>query len=243
VLDVDIAAGQGRDEVDLGVVEKVIVPASEAGVGFLLDLENDVASENVGGLVTLATELDLGTALNASVDMDVQDLAINHGLLAEALLATILVLDNLALAIAVWAHRLEALDHGTHLAHHCLHAVAVACCALPDSALLAAAALALGADDGTLKSQLGDLAAVDVLERDVVNVVDRLGLGRAALVVHAAEHTAEAAAEAAAAAEELRKEVLGRHAAAATSTAFQSGLTILVVYLALLGIRQDLVGV
>jgi hypothetical protein len=242
VLDVDSAAGQCRDEVDFGVVEEVIIPASEAGVRLLLDLEDDVARKDAGGLVTLATELDLGTALNTAVDVDVEDLAIDHCLLAEALLAAVLVLDDLALAITVWAHCLEALDHGTHLAHHRLHAVAVACCAFPDSTFLAAAALALGADDGALKGQLGDLAAVDVLERDVVNVVDRLGFAGAALVVHATEHAAEAAAHAAAA-KELREEVLGRHATAATSAAFQSGLTILVVYLALLGIRQNLVGV
>jgi hypothetical protein len=220
MLDIDGTARQRRDQVDLGLVEEVVVPAGEAGVRLLLNLENDVAREDARGLVTLAAELNLGAALDATVDVDVQDLAVDNRLLAKALLAAILVLDDLALAIAVWAHRLETLDHGTHLAHHRLHTVAVACCAFPDSALLAAAALALGADDGALKSQLGDLAAVDVLKRDVVDMVYRLGLGGAALLVHAAKHAAETTAEAAAAAEELGEEVLGRHAAAAASAAF-----------------------
>ena len=243
MLNKNSAACQRRDQVDLGLVEQIVLPALKAGVGLLLDLENDVASEDARSLVTLATELDLGAALNATVDVDVQDLAVDNCLLAKALLAAVLVLDNLALAVAVWAHRLEALDHGTHLAHHRLHAVAVACCALPNGALLAATPIALGADDGALKRQLGDLAAVDVLEGDVVDVVDGLGLGRAALGTHAAEHATKVAAEAAAAAEELREQVLSRHAAAAASAALQSGLTILIVYLALLGVRQNLIGV
>lgn len=165
--------------------------------------------------------------------MDVEDLAVDNRLLAEALLAAILVLDNLALAIAVWAHRLEALNHGAHLAHHRLHTVAVTARALLDSALLAATALALGADDGPLEGKLGDLSTVDILKRDVVNVVDRPGLGRAARLVHAAEHATESATSKATTAKELGEEILGRHTTTA-STTFETGLAILVIDLALL---------
>lgn len=219
MLDVDSAASQCRDQVDLGLVEEVVVSAGEPGMRLLLNLEDHVASEDAGCLVTLTTELNLGAALDTAIYVDVEDLAIDNCLLAEALLAAVLVLDKLTLTIAVRADGLKALDHGPHLAHHRLHAVAVAARAFSDSALLAAPALALGADDGALKGQLRDLAAVDVFEGDVVNVVNRLGLGRAALVVHAAKHASEAAAETAAA-KELSEEVLSRHTTAAASAPF-----------------------
>lgn len=233
VLDVDGATGQGSHELNVAVVQQIILLAGEASVGLLLDLKDDVAGLDAGGLVTLALELDASAAADALVDMDVEDLAVDNGLLAVALLAPILVLDDLALSVAVGADGLEALDHGAHLAHHGLHALAVTARALLDRALLAADAGALGADDGPLESQLRDLPAVDVLEGDPVRVVDGAGLGRAA-VVHTTKHAAHAA-EATTTAEELREQVLGGHAAA-TSTSFQAGLTILVVYLALLGV-------
>ena len=151
MLNVDSTASQCRDEVDLCLVDEVVLPTGEAGVGLLLDLENDIASEDAGGLITLTTELNLGPAANTAVDVDVEDLAVDYCLLAETLLAAILVLDDLALAAAVRAYRLKALDHGAHLAHHCLHTVTITACAFPDSALLAATTLALGADDGALK--------------------------------------------------------------------------------------------
>ncbi len=211
-------------------------------MGLLLDLEDNVACLDTGRLVTLAAELDLGAALDATIDMDVENLAVNHSLLSVAVLAPVLLLDNLSLAIAVRAHGLEALDHGTHLSHHGLHSVAIASCASSDSAFLATAALALGADDGSLQSQLGDLSLVDVFQRNLVGVVDGSCLGRAA-VLHAAEHATQTAAKAAAAAsEELSEEIFGSHATTSGST-FKACLAILVVYRALLGVGKDFIGV
>jgi hypothetical protein len=241
VLNVEIPTSQSGDQVDLSMVQEIIVPTGEAGMGLLLDLEDNIASKDTRGLVTLAAELNLGAALDATIDMDVKDLAIDNGLLAEALLAAILVLNNLTLAIAVRADCLEALDHRTHLTHHGLHAMAVAARAFPNSAFLAAATLAFGTDDGPLQSQLGHLSAVDVLEGNLVNVVDGLGLRGSAGLVHAAKHATETAAEAGAA-EELGEEILSRHTAAAASPTFQAGFAILIVYLALLGVGKNLVG-
>lgn len=241
VLDVDGATSQGGDQLNLGVVEEVVLPTGEPGVWLLLNLEDDITGDYAWCLVSLAAELNLGAALNTTVDMDVEDLAIHDGLLARAPLAAILVLEDFALAIAIGANGLETLDHGSHLAHHGLDALAVAATTLLDRALLAATTLALGADDGSLERQLRDLAPVDVLEGDVVSVEDGLGLLRAALWHTAA--TAEHATEAAAATEELGKQVLGSHAATTPGAAFEAGLAILVVYLALVGIRKDLIGV
>jgi len=234
MLDEDGAASKGCDEINLSVVEKIIVPTSEAGVGLLLNHEHNISRNNAWCLVSLAAELNLCAALDATVNMDVKNLPIDDSLLAAATLAAILVLEDLSLSIAVRAHRLEPLNHGAHLPHHRLHAVAIAASAPPDRSLLSSTAIALRADDGALQSQLRDLASINIFERDVVGVMDCLGLCRCALRVHAAEHAAEATSEAAAA-KELGKKILGRHATA-TSAAFETGLTILVVDLSLFGV-------
>jgi hypothetical protein len=241
MLDIDGTTSKGGDELDLRMVEEVVVATGKSGVGLLFNLEDDVARNDTGSLVSLATELDLGTALDTTINMDMKDLAIDNSLLAQALFAAVLILEYFSLAVAVGADRLESLDHGTHLAHHRLHTVTVAARAPPDRTLLATATLALRADDRALKCELGDLSSVNVFKRDVVSVKDSLRLLRTTLMVHAAEHAAEATAEATTA-EKLGKEVLRRHAAA-TGTTFKTRLAILVVDLALLRVGENLIGV
>jgi hypothetical protein len=215
VLDKDGATSQCSDKVDLGVVKEVVVPPFKARVRFLLNLKDDVTSKDAGGLITLAAELDLGAALDAAINVHVKDLAIHDRLLAEALLAAILLLHNLAFTAAIRAYRLEPLDHGTHLAHHCFHTVTITSRALPNSSLFTATTLALWADNRPLQGQLGHFSAVDVLKRDLVDVMNRFGLRWTALLVHtAAKHAAKAAA-----AKELSEQVLSRHAGTAASTA------------------------
>jgi hypothetical protein len=235
VLDVDLATGEGGQEVDLGVVEEVVVFALEARVWLLFDFEDYVTRFYAGELVTLAAELNLVARLDTAVDVYVEDFALDDGLLAIALLASVLVADDFSFALAVWADGLEALDHGTHLAHHVLHTAAVTASALLNSTVLAADSVALGADDGFLKSELGNLAAVDVLERYLVDVGNGSCL-LGALFASSTHATAEHATKgAAAAAEELRKQVFSRHATASShATLLEAFLAILVIYLALL---------
>lgn len=240
MLDENGTTGKGGNEIDLALVKEVVLLTGEAGVGLLLDDKHNIAGENTRRLVTLTAEFDLGTALNTTVDVDVEDLAIDDGLLAVALLAAILLLNHLAFAIAVRANSLEALDHGTHLPHHDLGTLTLAASTPPDGALLAAAAVALGAENRALEGQLGDLSAVDVLERYVMGVMNSLCLRGRTLLVHTAEHTTETAAEAAAA-EELSEQVLGSHAATGTSTTFKASLAILIVDGAFLGVGKDFV--
>jgi len=208
-------------------------------VRLLLNLEDDITGHHTGHLVTLAAELDLVAVAHALVDVNVQHLAFHDGLLAVALLAAVLVADNLALTVTIGADSLEALDHGTHLAHHSLHTATTAACALLDGALLTAAAITAGTDDRFLERQFGHLAAVNVLQVDLVYMVDGTSLLGASVAHTTTEHAAEATA---AAAEELREEVLGVHATSAAA-ALQALLTILVVDATLLLIGQDLVGV
>lgn len=191
MLDVDGAARKSRDQLDLAVVEDVVAATGEARVWLLLDLENDITGLDAGRLVTLAGIGDLLAALHAAVDVHVQDLPLDDSLLPLADLAAILILNNLAFAVAVGADSLESLNHRSHLAHHRLHAVAVAASALPDGTLLSTQSFTGLADNGPLKRQLRRLAAVDVLERNLVGVVDCSRLRGSALAgATAAEHAA-----------------------------------------------------
>jgi len=231
VLNVDGTTSKSGQKIDLGLVEEVVALALEASVRLLLNLELNVTGLNARHLVTLTAEVDLGTALDTLVDVDVQNLALNSRLLSVALLAAVLLANNLTLSVAVGADSLEALDHGTHLAHHHLHTLTVAACACLDGALLTTATIALGAQDGLLQGELRDLALVHVLERDLVDVVNGAGLlgARITTTAHAAaEHSAEATT---AAAEELREEILGVHATAHAAL-LDSFFTILIVELA-----------
>jgi hypothetical protein len=240
VLNVNNTAGKSGKQIDLGLVEQVVTLALEAGVGLLLDLKHDIAGRNTRHLVTLAAELNLVAITHTFVDVNVENLALDNGLLAVTLLAAILITDNLTLTVTVRADSLEALDHRTHLAHHSLHTATVAARALLDSSFLTAAAITATADNGLLECQLGDLALIDILEVNLVHVVDCPGL-LGALFTHAtAEHAAEGTA--AAAAEELREQVLSVHAAA-TAAMLQAFLTELVIQLTLLRIGENLVGV
>jgi hypothetical protein len=90
-----------------------------------------------------------------------------------------------------------------------------------------------------LKSELRDLTAVDIFQGDLVGVVNGSGLGGAAVHTASAKHTAHTTETTTS--EELSKQVLGGHATT-SGTALETGLTILIVNLSLLGIGEDLVG-
>lgn len=234
----DSTAGKSGKQIDLSLVEEVVVLTLEAGVGLLLDLEHHVTGHDTRRLVTLAAELNLVAIAHTLVDVDVEHLALNDSLLGVTLFAAVLVADSLSLTVAVRADGLEALNHGTHLAHHSLHTATVAARALLNSTLLTTTAITATTDDRLLQSKLGHLALVDILKGDLVHVVNCAGL-LGALITHAtSEHSAEGAA--AAAAEELREQIFRVHATA-TAAMLQTFLTELVIQLALLGVGQTLV--
>ena len=240
VLNVDSTAGKSGKQVNLSLVEEVVVLALEAGVGLLLNLKHDITRHDTGHLVTLTAELNLVAIAHTLVNVDVEHLALNDGLLAITLLAAVLVTNGLSFTVAVRANCLEALDHGAHLAHHSLHTATVTASALLDSTLLTATAITASTDNGLLEGQLGHLTLVDIFEVNLVHVVDRPGFLWAGVTHATSEHSAEGAA--AAAAEELREQIFGVHATTAAAM-LQAFLTKLVIQLTLLGVGQTLVGV
>ena len=147
MLNVNSATGKRGEQVDLSLVEQVVVLALEPGVGLLLNLEDNITRKHTRHLVTLTAELDLVAVTYTFVDMDVQHLTLNNGLLTIALLATVLVLDDLSLTVTVRAHSLETLNHRTHLAHHGLHTAAVTARALLDSTLLTTTTITASTDN------------------------------------------------------------------------------------------------
>jgi hypothetical protein len=236
MLNKDLTTTKSSQEVDFNTMEEVVVFALETGVRLLLDLELHISRENTRHLITFASEVDLMATLDTTVDMNMQHLALDDGLLAHALLAPVLISDGLTLTLAVGADSLEALNHRAHLSHHSLHTSTLTTWASSNSTLFASSTIARRADDGFLEGQLGDFASVDVLEGDLVNVVDgSCFLGTS--VSHATtEHTTEPPAEAATA-EELSEEILSGHTTTGTHSALlKTLLSELVIQLSLLGI-------
>lgn len=233
----DVSSSKRGNKVDLDAVEQIVTLALESLVRLLLDLENDITWLDTWLLVALTTELDLVAGLNTSVDVDVKNLSLNAGLLSVTLLAAVLVADGFSFSVAVWADSLEALDHWSHLAHHGLHTLTITASALLDGTFLSTSAVALGADDGFLQSELGDLSLVDIFQGDLHDVVNGASLWWTAWL-----SAAESAEWSTATAEELGEEILGVHATSHSWAAvLESGLTILVVDLALLCIGKNLV--
>lgn len=141
------SSGQCSDQVNFCVIEQIVVLALKSSMWLLLNLKDDISWFNTRSLVALAPKLDLVPSPNTSVDVDMQDLSLDGCLLSVTCLAPILLSDYFTLSVAVWADSLEALNHGTHLAHHGLHAVAIASRTLLDGTFLSTSSIAFGAND------------------------------------------------------------------------------------------------
>jgi hypothetical protein len=215
---------QGGQQINLGMIEEIIVFALKSPMRFLLNLELDITRLYPRHLVTLPTEIDFVATLDTSINMDVQDLALDHGLLSTAALAPIFFPDNLTLALTVRANSLESLNHRSHLSHHRLHSNTVAACARLDGAFFASSSVASWADYRFLQCQFRDLSAVDILEGNLVHMVNCACFLRTSISHATTEHTAKCAATT----KELRKEVFGIHATCATSL-LKAFLSILII--------------
>lgn len=194
---------------------------------FLLDLELDISWKYTRHLVAFSPEINLVATFDASVDVDVQDFSFNNGLLALAALASISISNGFAFSLTIRTDCLKTLDHRAHLSQHSLDAGTIAAHAFLDSALLASPAIAGRAQHRLLQSKFRDLALVDILERDFVNVVDCPSLLRTSFSHATAEHAAESTSTT----KELCEEILCCHATAwHASLLFKAFLPILIIY-------------
>jgi hypothetical protein len=220
MLNIDGPARKSSDKVDLGVVEKVVILSLESGMWLLLDLENHISRLNPRRLVTLTPELNLVSCSNTSVDVNVENLSLDDRFLAIAALALILLADEFTLSITVGADSLEALDHGTHLAHHGLHAVAITASTLFNCAFLSTTSFTLRADNRFLECKLGYLSSVDIFKRDFVHMVDGSGFWWSAVLHTSTKHASKSTAtsECGSPTKELREEIFCIHATTTRAT-------------------------
>lgn len=238
MLYVDNSTCQSGEQLDLGVVEKIIIFPLETRMWFDLDLELHISRKNTRHLVAITFEVDLGTALHALVNVDVKNLSFADSFPTSAFLAPIFIPNDLSFTLAIGADCLKALDHRSHLTHHHLHSRSLAASAGLDRTFLASTPFASWTDYRLLQCKFRDLATVHVFQCDLVNVVDRPGFLWAGLTHATTKHASETST----AAEELREEILRVHAAGA-ATLFQAFFAILIVQCAFLGVGQNLVRV
>lgn len=161
----------------------------------LLDDDHDVSRLYTRRLIALSIKRDSLTVLHPAVDMNLEELLLGYRLASRTVLALILPVDDLSQSRTVLARHLHLLDHRAHLSELDAYAPAVTGRALLDGAFFTAAAVALGAEDVAGESELGGLALVQILERDVDAVHQILRLARPALPSTATEEPAAAAAE------------------------------------------------
>ena len=223
------------------VVDKVAAVADELLVGLLLDADNHVAVGAAAAAgVALARHRQLHSVLYAGRNLQAHHLLALHYALAVAVRA--FVGYRPALAVAVGARRLllhlaqQRVDHTRHVAR----AVAGAAGRIART-VLGARAVAMRAfhillDLDFLVHPGGYLLQAHLdLDPDVAASVHR-----ASARASAAEEVAEASEDVA----EVREDVLHRHSAleSAAAGAFERGMAEAVIFGALVGIRQDVVG-
>lgn len=235
VLDENLTTTEGSEEVDFDVDEEIVLSALEAGVRLLVDDDDDVAWNGVGCLVGLFLESDLLAIFHTLVDSDFEDLTLLVDLLAVALLAAVLGVDDLTLTLALGTSLLHLLNHGTELTEDDLDTLTVASATCLDSTLLTTSTIALLAENVLLKSKLGDLTSVELFKRDLDTVNEILALAR---TTRASTSTTEETATSAT--EELGEEILGVHATAHSST-FEALFAKSVIEVTLVCVGEDFV--
>lgn len=239
VLDGELTAGKSGQQVDLDGSMQIVALANKFLVGLLVNDKHDITRNDIGALVTLTSKSNLLLVDHTLVNVDLEDLALLQGLLAVTGLASVLGVNNVTLTVTVVTNGLVSLDHGAHLSRHESHTLTLTGSTGLDSALLAALTVTLGTQHCSCQGQLGNFTLVQVSEGGLESVHDIAGaLGARGLA--AAKHAAHTA-HAAHASKEVRKDVIGV-AAHAASAAGQALGTILVVNLTLLAVGEDLVG-
>lgn len=165
------SASERSEQVKLDLSVQIVALAPEPLMRLLVYNNNNVSRFDSRRLVALARKSNGLTALHALVDVHLEELALRNNLLADANLAAVLLVDNLARTVALSARLLDLLEHRPHLAQHHLHTTTLAAATLAHRALFTALSATLSADDVSSERELRELALVQILERRADTVV------------------------------------------------------------------------
>lgn len=111
MFDDHLEAAQRLGDVDRVRHEQVVVVAAKCLVVFALKHYNQIACICTRILITLASERNLLTVVHALVDRHLVHFLLLDCLLAVALFASVLLVDELTLAAAIATYRLHLLNH------------------------------------------------------------------------------------------------------------------------------------
>ena len=196
----------------------------------LLCNDNDVTGLHARELIGFAVEGVLVVVGRAFVDNSLKHLLLLNNLLAIASLALVLLVDNLTLTATLIARALRLAVHaGSEHGHFHNHAATLAAVALLDSAIFATNAVASAANALSVHCNFGGLARVDLFKGELNLMHHGLALFGASLLLSSATH-----------AEKTAKQVV--HATCVGTTFLKAILSILIVEVTLLLVRETLVG-
>ncbi|POR33012.1 hypothetical protein TPAR_06775, partial [Tolypocladium paradoxum] len=219
---------------------QIISESRKDVVGFLRQGEDNISGYLIGVLIGLALQHDPFPLHGSSRDVNLQCLLLLHGPLSLALLAAILLLEEVAGALAVVAHNRLAPHHARANLSDCLdHADALAALAQRRLRLfLPARTLTLAAEDLLVGGKLDRLALVELLERHLVLLLLVGSSSWASRYTGAAGPAGPAHVEAKHLRENVVEVDLG--AAGTTSRAVKGGHAVGVIEVPLLVIAEDL---
>lgn len=173
VLNGKVTTSQSSEEVNLGVVEQIVTLPLESRVRLLLNNDNNITRNGTRLLVGFASKLDLLTTLHTLVDVNLKHLPFLIGLLAATGLTSVLGVHHLTSTLTLGTGLLDLLHHRAKLTEHDLDTSTLTAGTGLNSALLATSAITGLTDNRLGKSELLDLALVEVFKGngDSVNEV------------------------------------------------------------------------
>jgi hypothetical protein len=231
VLNHEVDSSQSLKESNLLLHQEIGTLSLKGLMGLLLNNYNHVASLSSGELVSFAVESVLLPIGCSFVDFSLKDLLFLGDLLAIAGLALVLLIDDLTLSIAVITTTSRLRVHtGSKLLHFGYLTATSASATLLNGTFFTTLTSARLANSLTIDSNLGLLTHEDLFECHFQRVLHGLHLFGTGIGSSTTAHT-----------EHLTKNII--HAATmATATFFETFLSILVIDVALLLIREHLVG-
>ena len=232
----ELETSEGLEEGDLLLHHKVVLVSlnNGRGVSLLLQNDNNVSRGDARELVSLLVKHNALTLTGSLLDVDFEDLGISNDLLSVALGALVLVINHLALSVAVAASLLHLVDSKADLTASNLDTLTTAANTLfgTSSVLLATTTRASDAEDLLVDLDFAGGTVVHLLEGDSELVLEILALGG----------TTGSLATTAAAVEEIKDIKDASTTASGVATGLESLLAVFVIDLTLLRIREDVVG-